>query len=129
MNTINFKKLLELNSDKKIYSKIEQTTDQDGRLLVLLFVGPVSDNDDANLVELALEDGSDMVILMGPHEITSMNGQRLLNFPSMGQIVTYKQVLEGAELGYPKGTNEMFAQCGWPDRIIIIKKKNKASWL
>lgn len=129
MNTINFKKLLELNSDKKIYSRIEQTTNQDKQLVVLLFVGAVSDNDDANLVELALQDGSDMVILMGPHEITSMNDQRLLNFPSMGQIVTYKQVLEGAELGYPEGTNEMFAQCGWPDRIIIIKKKNKTSWL
>lgn len=116
MNTINFDFLLELNSDKKLYSKIEKATDQDGRLVVLLFVDAVSDNDNATFVELALQDGSDMVILMGPHEITSMNGQRLLNFPSMGQIVTYKQVLEGAELGYPEGTNEMFAQCGWPER-------------
>lgn len=123
MNTINFTKLLELNSNRKLYSRIEQTTDQDGRLHILLFVGPVSDNDDATFVELALQDGSDMVLLRGPHGITSKNGQRLLHFPSMGQIVTYKQVLEGAELGYPKGTNEMFAQCGWPDRIIVIKKK------
>lgn len=123
MNTINFIKLLELNSEKKLYSRIEQTTNKDGRLVVLLFVGAVSDNDDATFVELALQDGSDRVLLRGPHEIASKNGQRLLHFPSMGQIVTDKQALEGAELGYPEGTNEMFAQCGWPDRIIIIKKK------
>ncbi len=127
MNTINFKKLLELNSDKKLYSKIEKATDQDGRLVILLFVGPVSDNDDATFVELALQDGSDRVLLCGPHEITSRNGQRVLHFPSMGQIATDKQVLEGAELGYPEGTNEMFAQCGWPDKIYVIKKKDRLS--
>jgi len=127
MNTINFDFLLELNSDKKLYSKIEKATDQDGRLVVLLFVGAVSGNDDATFVELALQDGSDRVLLRGPHEITSMNGQRFLRFPSMGQIATDKQALEGAELGYPEGTNEMFAQCGWPDKIYVIKKKDRLS--
>ena len=124
---INFIKLLELNSEKKLYSKIEQTTDQDGRLVGLLLVGPVSDNDDATLVELVLQDGSDRVLLRGPHEITSRNGQRVLHFPSMGQIATDKQALEGAELGYPKGTNDMFVKAGWPDKIYVIKKKDRLS--
>ena len=121
MNAINFNKLLELNSDKKLFSKIEKTTDQDGQLHVLLFVGAVSDNDDA------LQDGSDRVLLRGPHEITSRNGQRFLRFPSMGQIATDKQTLEGAELGYPEGTNDMFVKSGWPDKIYVIKKKDKLS--
>lgn len=127
MNTINFNKLLELNSDKKLYSRIEQTTDEDGQLHVLLFVGAVSDNDDANLIELVLQDGSDRVLLRGPHEITSRNGQRFLHFPSMGQIATDKQTLEGAELGYPEGTNDMFVKSGWPDKIYVIKKKDRLS--
>ena len=127
MNTINFNKLLELNSDKGLYSRIKQTTNQDGRLVVLLFVGAVSDNDDATLVELVLQDGSDRVLLRGPHEITSRNGQRVLHFPSMGQIATDKQALEGAELGYPEGTNDMFVKSGWPDKIYVIKKKDRLS--